>query len=265
MRKIFVFLGVLTMVVLSTTFSQHSFAQSSSILPGVEIKYNLDSNYFTDEKIQAEFMAKKDESLKVYFLETKDNSFFQNDYIQRLRVYEGKKNFDLTYKKRFKNMSISEGIQELEDHGFTGLEKNYKFEIDSKNGEDLLSVSRKEKIKVNANISYNNVDEITVMQAFKENAPKKIQTWNSENWFNQTISRSHLRGPAIVQTYVGVFNGEPVDIETWDFNGKVMIELSMKTTQDSAPKIKENWENKLKDSEFLSTDQRGKTNFVLFP
>lgn len=43
-----------------------------------------------------------------------------------------------------------------------------------------------------------------------------------------------------------------------------MVELSTKTSAEQVTKIKTVWEESLEADNYLSEDQRGKTNFVLF-
>lgn len=236
----------------------------ATIEPEVELKYNLDSTIFSKTQMKATFAAKEDERLKVYFFDTPERTFFAKDSIQRLRVYENKNTYDNTYKKRFQDLTLEEGIAELTRHGFTGSESNYKFEIDSKNGQDPLSVSRKEKIKTTKDISYHFVDEQVALKAVRENLPKKINDWKPNEWFKTTLNTSKRTDPASVQTYTGVYQGIAAEIEYWEYHGKTMVELSTKTSAEQVTKIKTVWEESLEGDNYLSEDQRGKTNFVLF-
>uniref|UniRef100_UPI00403F8CB1 hypothetical protein n=1 Tax=Candidatus Enterococcus willemsii TaxID=1857215 RepID=UPI00403F8CB1 len=263
MKKVTALLGTLFLASLPIIGGTTT-VYGATINPAVEIKYNLDPAQFSKEQIKTTFSAQEDEHLKVYFFDTEERTFFANNAIQRLRVYEGKDKFDITYKIRFQDLSLEEATAELANHGFTGSESNYKFEIDSKNGQDPLSVSRKEKIKNTKQISYDFVDAKAALQAVQDNAPKKIKEWVPNGWFNLTLQNSKMTEPANVQTYVGSYQGIPAEIEYWEYQGQTMIELSTKTTQDIAPQIKTTWQTELELADFLSTDQRGKTNFVLF-
>ncbi len=263
MKKLKVMLGT-TIILGIPTLGMTPVVFGASIEPAVEIKYNLDPTVFSKQQIKATFSAKEEDRVKVYFFDTAERTFFANDSIQRLRVYEGKDTYDITYKKRLQQLSLVEAIEELESHGFTGSESNYKFEIDSKNGQDPLSVSRKEKIKTTKNISYNVVDEKAAIKAVQENVPKKIENWDPKNWFKTTLQASQMTDPANVQTYTGVYQGIDAEIEYWEYHGNTMVELSTKTSVENATQVKENWGKQLQESNYLSEDQRGKTNFVLF-
>ena len=244
--------------------SVNSNADTSSINPTAEVKFNLNESIFSEDKIIYLFEAKENDNEKVYFFDTIHKDFLNNDYILRLRVYQDEKNYDITYKKRFQHSaSVNDAINTLTEHGFTGDEKNYKFEIDNKNNKGVLSVSRKEKLKTGKKISYNSVDRDAAVNAILDNSPEKIIKWDSSDWYKVTLNSAKSYGPAIVKTYTGKYLGSDAEIEVWQYNNKKMIEISTKTTSKKMDAVKNIWNKALSEAGYLSADQRGKTNFVI--
>ena len=237
----------------------------AAIEPGHEIKFNVKSELFTESSnILEVFQAVKKDDVKIYFYDTPDQSFLQNDYIHRLRVYKGSNKMDITYKKRFLNTPLCEAIAETESHGFTGSESNYKFELDIKGNHRTFTISRKESLKTSSNVSYDEVDTSNAKKLIVDNSPKKILNWDSDAWYKNTLSQAVVYGPANATTYKGSFFGQDADIEVWQYKGDIMVELSTKVDNEAqAAVIEKQWYEQLLSAGYLSEDQRGKTAFVM--
>jgi hypothetical protein len=236
----------------------------ATIVPEHEIKFNIKSELFAESDILNVFQATKKDEVKVYFFDTPNRDFLKEDYIHRLRVYKGSNKMDITYKKRFLNTPLDEAIAITESHGFTGAESNYKFEMDIKGGNRTFTISRKESLKTTSKVSYDAVDTNAAKKLIFENAPKKILNWDSEAWYQNTLSQAVVYGPAKAITYKGSFAGYEADIEVWKYQGEIMVELS--TKEDDALKaavIEKEWHDQLESAGYLSDDQRGKTAFVM--
>ncbi|MGE7838809.1 hypothetical protein [Viridibacillus arvi] len=237
---------------------------SAAINPGNEIKYNIKPDFFNESKIIDVFLATKKDEVKIYYFDTVNKAFLGADYNHRLRVYKDSNKIDITYKKRFLNTPLDEAIAITQDHGFTGNESNYKFELDIKGGKKNFAVSRKESLKETTKVSFNEVDIEAAKKLILDNAPKKIQNWDTESWYNNTLAQSVVYGPAKATTYKGSYAGYEADIEVWNYQGDIMVELS--TKEDDASKasvIEKLWRDKLEAEGYLSEDQRGKTAFVM--
>lgn len=237
---------------------------SAAINPGNEIKYNIKSDIFIEPKIINVFSATKKDEVKIYYFDTVNKAFLGADYNHRLRVYKDSNKIDITYKKRFLNTPLDEAIAITQDHGFTGGESNYKFELDIKGGNHTFAVSRKESLKETSKVSFNSVDTDAAKKLILDNAPKKLQNWDSEVWYNNTLSQAVVYGPAKAITYKGSYAGYEADIEVWNYQDEIMVELS--TKEDDASKaavIEKLWHDKLEAEGYLSDDQRGKTAFVM--
>ncbi|TQS71144.1 CYTH domain-containing protein [Ornithinibacillus gellani] len=237
----------------------------SSIKPGYEVKFNLDLNAFPDlTEILQIFEATHDENLKVYYFDTPEQTFRKNHYIHRLRVYEGDKKANLTYKKVFPGMEITDAIEEAYSKGFHGDMNHYKFENDRKERIDTFSISRKEKFKKNNQINFDDINPSYAISLFKEEAPKKYEGWDNKIWYQETLNDTIPYGPASVQTYTGYFLGTEADIEIWTYQGDTVVEISTKTAKKSeADQIEKAWFQELSHLNWLSTDQASKTNFVM--
>jgi len=236
----------------------------AAIEPGNEIKFNLKSDMFTESRIKEVFSAVKQDEVKIYYFDTLDKVFAKADYNHRLRVYKGKKKMDVTYKKMIKDTSIAEAIQIAEQHGFTGKEDNYKFEMDRKGGRSVFTISRKDKLKVSPNVSYDTFDYADARQILINNAPDKIAGWETNDWYQNILSSSIVFGPAEAITYEGTYLGYAADIEVWNHAGSLMVEISTKEADaKKADQIEELWLKQLQWEGYLSPDQRGKTSFVM--
>jgi len=236
----------------------------AAIEPGNEVKFNIKSELFTESDILNVFQATKKDEVKIYFFDTAYRAFLKEDYIHRLRIYKGSNKMDITYKKRFSNTPLDEAIAITESHGFTGAESNYKFETDIKDDNRTFTISRKESLKTTSKVSYDEVDTNAAKKLILENVPKKILNWDSEAWYQNTLSQAVVYGPANATTYKGSFAGYAADIEVWQYQGETMVELS--TKEDDALKaaeIEKEWRDRLESAGYLSEDQRGKTAFVM--
>ncbi|WP_342442977.1 hypothetical protein MHB65_07520 [Lysinibacillus sp. FSL K6-0075] len=251
-------LTIISMMSVSTTQAK------AAIEPGHEIKFNIKPEIFKESTIVQVFQATKKDDVKIYFYDTFDQTFLHNDYIHRLRVYKGSNKMDITYKKRFLNTPLSDAIAETANHGFTGSESNYKFELDSKGDHRTFTISRKESLKTSADVSYDTVDTSAAKKRILENSPKKIVNWDSEAWYKNTLSQAVVYGPANAMTYKGSFLGHEADIEVWQYKGDMMVELSTKLDDAAqAAVIEKQWYEQLLFAGYLSVDQRGKTAFVM--
>ena len=251
-------------IVLVSIIGFGSTKAEAAIDPEHEIKYNIKSDLFAESDILNVFQATKKDEVKVYFFDTPSKDFLNEDYIHRLRVYKGSNKLDITYKKRFLNTPLDEAIAITESHGFTGAESNYKFEMDIKDGNRTFTISRKESLKTTSKVSYDAVDTSAAKKLILENAPKKIFNWDSESWYQNTLSQAVVYGPAKATTYKGSFAGYAADIEVWQYQGETMVELSTKEEDAlKAAVIEKEWHDELESAGYLSHDQRGKTGFVM--
>ncbi|MFF5816740.1 hypothetical protein [Lysinibacillus capsici] len=263
LKKWAFYLCVLGLIVISM-MGVNTTQAKAAIEPGHEIKFNIKPEIFNESTIVQAFQATKKDDVKVYFYDTLDQSFLRHDYIHRLRVYKGSNKMDITYKKRFLNTPLSEAMVETMNHGFTGSESNYKFELDIKGDHRTFTISRKESLKTSAEVSYDSVATNVAKKLILENAPKKIVNWNSEAWYKNTLSQVVVYGPANATNYKGSFLGHEADIEVWQYKGDIMVELSTKVDDAAqAATIEKQWYEQLLSTGYLSGDQRGKTAFVM--
>ncbi|MFY0516823.1 hypothetical protein ACOMCU_03175 [Lysinibacillus sp. UGB7] len=236
----------------------------AAIEPGHEIKYNIKSELFNEANILSTFSATKKDEVKIYYFDTPSKHFQSADYNNRLRVYKDSNKIDITYKKRLLNTPLNEAIAITKSHGFTGSESNYKFELDIKGGNRTFTISRKESLKATSKVSYDTVDTSAAKKLILENVPKKILTWDSEAWYNNTLSQTIFYGPAKATTYKGSYAGYEADIEVWNYQGEIIVELSTKESDAAKAAIIEKlWHDQLLTAGYLSANQRGKTAFVM--
>lgn len=93
-------IAVLIALLLVSVFPAMAFAEESPINPGYEVKFMLDvSQFATADDIADAFQASHDEDLKVYYFDTPDQIFRKLNYVHRLRIYDGDKKTNITYKR----------------------------------------------------------------------------------------------------------------------------------------------------------------------
>ncbi|MFB4259476.1 hypothetical protein ACE106_09935 [Shouchella clausii] len=258
-------IAVAALALVAVLAAESSAQANSPIVPGYEVKFNLDIDQFENEdEIVSAFHAVHDEDVNVYYFDTPEQQFRENGYIHRLRVYGSDKKNDLTYKKVFPDMTVDEAINEATLRGFHGDMSNYKFENDRKQGKDTFSISRKEKFKKTDDIHFEGIDEQSVIALFRKEAPKKYAGWDDTSWYDATLSRSISYGPALAKTYEGEYLGIDADLEIWSYQGELLAELSTKTPDPAeADAIEAAWLYGLTESGWLSADQTSKTSFVM--
>lgn len=234
----------------------------AAIEPSHEIKFNLKPEQFTEQNIKGIFATGEKQELKIYYLDTELKDLKKAGFQHRIRLYKDEKKFDITYKKQVPG-GLNIAIAEVEAQGFTGDESKYKFEVDIKGGERILTVSRKEKINVMPTLSYTAFDSVIAKNLIIENVPKKIEAWYGPS-YRKTIEQAVVYGPAEATTYEGTYLGYPADIEVWNNQGKQLVEISTKVQDaNQSSTIEALWENNLKAAGYLSDNQTGKTDFVM--
>ena len=247
------------------TSTAHPAQAESPIDPGYEVKFNLDLDAFANQAdIINAFNATHDEDVKVYYFDTSDQTFRDQGYIHRLRVYASDKKTNITYKKVFPGVSVQDAIAEATAKGFHNDMSNYKFENDRKEGTDTFSISRKETFKQNKKLTFDGIDVDYAINLFKDEAPKKYSNWDNEDWYQETLSQTIPYGPALAQTYEGQYLGIDADVEIWTYKGDTIAEISTKVSdKELADSIEETWLNGLIEAEWLSEEQTSKTGFVM--
>ena len=65
-------------------------------------------------------------------------------------------------------------MAETMNHGFTGSESNYKFELDIKGDHRTFTISRKESLKTSAEVSYDLVDTNVAKNSFLKMRQRKL-------------------------------------------------------------------------------------------
>ncbi|SFL45520.1 hypothetical protein SAMN04487943_101638 [Gracilibacillus orientalis] len=262
MKKIIVLFTLLLAVMVSVATPSYA---ESEIEPGYEVKFNLDLDSFqsTNEMLDI-FDAEHDEDLMVYYFDTPDQTFRELGYIHRLRVYASDKKTNITYKKVFPGVAITDAIEEASAKDFHGDMSNYKFENDRKEGIDTFSISRKEKFEKNDSLRFDLIDPQYAVNLFQEEASRKYRNWDDEDWYQETLGNTVPYGPALAHTYEGDFLDVDADVEIWSYKGEKIVEVSTKTSEkDEADQIETAWFEELTDSGWLSDEQSSKTGFVM--
>jgi hypothetical protein len=257
---------VLLALLLVTVLPSISLAEESPIAPGYEVKFMLDvSQFATQDDIVNAFQASHDEDLKVYYFDTPDQLFRKLHYIHRLRVYDGDKKTNITYKKTFPDQTIEDAIAEADTHDFHGDMSNYKFEVDKKPETDSFSISRKEKFEQDERLSYDKgIDTAYALDLLQEEAPKKYRKWDDQDWYYDTLEKAIPYGPAEVSKYEGEYENLDADLEIWYYKGETIAEISTKTDdKEQAEDIQAEWAEALAENGWLSENQPSKTSFVM--
>ncbi|WDZ55314.1 hypothetical protein [Paenibacillus polymyxa] len=245
--------------------------------PSYEVKLLLD----TDQVLNAdgslksgivnEFQISDDaQRLSVEYFDTNSLQLNDEGWNVRFRKKEDKKNYELTYKKRYTvtNGDIDAALTQANKEGFSAADDNYEAEVDWGYSKQTLSFSNDKKTNASKGLTLPSPDQ--ALKQLLDNLPGKLQNWKSSNWGKKTLADSRVRGPVQVSKYEGSFQGLDTDVEVWPIrsaNGSgtdTIIEISFKTSDyNTAASNRSKLINLLQSKGWLVPADSLKTNLVL--
>ena len=191
-----------------------------------EVKYLLDSGLVLDEEgllteeFTSWFSLEEYRPIDVLYLETEDNAFLREGWINRLRWKEGKKKAERAYKKRY--TADGDGadcaallIAQAAEDGFDIASQDLEPEFDWSYSKMTLSFTG-EKSGVYADhkklSDFNTEDAIAFME---EAMPPAEDNWKSARWGTDTLQKARIIGPLRTLRIKGDWEGLEITIEIW--------------------------------------------------
>ncbi|MDN4081150.1 hypothetical protein QYF52_24770 [Paenibacillus polymyxa] len=274
------FMSVVTLsaVLLATGWKGAEPVQAAAnATPSYEVKLLLDTAQVLNADgslksgIVNEFGVSEDaQRLSVEFFDTDSLQLNDEGWNVRFRKKEDKKNYELTYKKRYTitNGNIDAALTQANKEGFSASDDNYEAEVDWGYSKQTLSFSNDKKTNASKGLALPSLDQ--ALKQLQDNLPGKLQNWKSSNWGKHTLANSRVRGPVQVNKYKGSFQGLDTDVEVWPIrsaNGSGtdnIIEISFKTSDyNTAASNRTKLMNLLQSKGWLIPADSLKTNLVL--
>lgn len=249
------------------------------MVPTYEVKYLLDSSMVLnrDHQLKKTYrnLFETGDSYKtvgVLYLDTKNQAFYNEGWVNRIRIKENKNKFELTYKKRYGIVGgdIDAAIILAKQEGFDSSDTNYEAEVDWGYSKMTLSISNKKK---KSNKGYKDMElpkKEEAIQILKDKMPGKEKDWISDKWGMDLIKYAKKAGPVYYTKYKGEVEGADVAIEVWPIENQdtgeieYITELSFKEdTYSTASNMRESLMQYLDTKEILLHQDALKTRKVL--
>lgn len=269
---------ILTAMLMVTVFPHTAYA-AENVVQTYEVKFLLDSNQVLnkDHRLKKEYRNYFDTSsdyltMGILYLDTETQDFNNQGWINRIRVKEGKSDFELTYKKRYpiQDGNIEEAITLANQEGFDKTDTNYSAEIDWGYSKMTLSLSCK---KEKSNKGYNDLElpkKNAAIDMIKDRMPGKEEDWLYKNWGKETINDAKKAGPVYCYRYEGKYEGTDIDIEIMPIenqsSGEItyITEVSFKEDDyNSADELRSSLMDDLDELWILKHEDSLKTQMIL--
>ncbi|EHS59911.1 hypothetical protein [Paenibacillus sp. Aloe-11] len=250
---------------------------AANATPSYEVKLLLDTTQVLNAdgslkgSVVNEFQINDEaQRLSVEYFDTDQLQLNGEGWNVRFRKKEDKKNYELTYKKRYTvtNGDIDSALTKANKEGFSASDDNYDAEVDWGYSKQTLSFSNDKKTNASKGLTLPSPDQ--ALKQLLDNLPGKLQNWKSSNWGKKALADSRVRGPVQVSKYEGIFQGLDTDVEVWPIrsaNGSgtdTIIEISFKTSDYStAASNRTKLINLLQSKGWLVPADSLKTNLVL--
>ena len=268
---------ILTAMLMVTVFPRTAYA-AENVVPTYEVKFLLDSDQVLnkDHRLKKEYRDYFDASsdyltMGIMYLDTETQDFNNQGWINRIRVKEGKSDFELTYKKRYpiQDGNIEEALTLANQEGFDKTDTNYSAEIDWGYSKMTLSLSCK---KEKSNKGYNDLElpkKNAAIDMIKDRMPGKEEDWLCKNWGKETIDDAKKAGPVYCYRY-GKYEGTDIDIEIMPIenqsSGEItyITEVSFKEDDyNSADELRSSLMDDLDELGILEHEDSLKTQMIL--
>lgn len=270
---------LLLTVMLAVNRGPYTVHAGKNMTPTYEVKFLLDSN----QVLNSDHLLKKEYrnyfetgsdylTMGILYLDTEMQDFNNQGWINRIRVKEGKSDFELTYKKRYsiQNGNIEEALTLANQEGFDATDTNYSAEIDWGYSKMTLSLSCK---KEKSNTDYDDLElpkKNAAIDMMKDKMPGKEEDWLYENWGKDTIENAKKAGPVYCYRYEGDYDGTDIDIEIMPIENQASGEITYVTEASfksddyrEASEIRENMMNDLDELGILKHEDSLKTQMIL--
>lgn len=257
-------LFLLTAILMATAVLHTAYA-AENMVPTYEIKFLLDSDQVLnkDHRLKKEYRNYFETgsdylTMGILYMDTETQDFNNQGWINRIRVKEGKSDFELTYKKRYpiQDGNIEEALMLANQEGFDATDTNYSAEIDWGYSKMTLSLSCK---KEKSNKGYGDLElpkKNAAIDMIKDRMPGKEENWLYKNWGKEIIDDAKKAGPVYCYRYDGKYDGTDIDIEIMPIENQDSREITY-VTEVSFKENDYNEANKLRSSLIDDLDELG--------
>ncbi len=186
----------------------------------VEVKFLLDSSkvldgdYQLNKDIQDLFAVEKTNNRVVLYVDTPERVFNKGGWTNRIREKEGKKNIEITYKKRYtiKDGDVAAAIaQAIEDDPII-TDGRFEAGVDWSYDKMTLSFSSETKIKKPEG-GLKGMSQEDLVGNLIENMPKDEGGWMFAKLHSKRIPDARIAGPVDYVRYTGTYKEVEIDIE----------------------------------------------------
>jgi len=188
----------------------------------VEVKLLLDSSKVLDGKYQLSkemqnlFAVEKTNNRVVLYVDNPEKVFNEGGWTNRIREKDGKKNIEITYKKRYavKDGDVSAAIEQAIKENPNIADGRFEMEIDWSYDRMTLSFSAETKIAKPTG-GLKGMSQDALVRSILENMPKDEGSWMFSELHSKEIPEARIAGPVDYVRYTGSYNGMEIDIEVW--------------------------------------------------
>jgi len=188
----------------------------------VEVKFLLDSEKVLDgdnqlgKDIQDLFAVEKTNKRVVLYIDTPEKVFNNGGWTNRIREKDGKKNIEITYKKRYavKDGDVAAAFaQAIKDDPII-TDGRFEAEVDWSYDKMTLSFSSETKIgKPEGGLK--GMSQEDLVYNLLQNMPKDEGGWMFAKLHSRNLPGAKVAGPVDYVRYTGTYEGTEVDIEVW--------------------------------------------------
>ena len=208
--------------IMSAVISLGAFATDDSGI-SYEVKFVLDEKILDSNdksKVNESFIQTFDlgkvTPIKVVYIDTDERTFLNEGWINRLRIKDGAKKFEYTFKKRYsvKAENLAAALELAKSDGLIGT-TGFEAEVDWSFDKMTLSY------KFDADIPNDGFDELALpylSEALKtagKNMPQTELNAKGKKWGSKSLKNAKFIGPVVFRRYKGKLNGQKIDVEVW--------------------------------------------------
>lgn len=181
----------------------------------------LDTNHeLTPELISTFSLPTTATKIAVVFVDTDKKTLYNAGWSPRIRKVEGKRGFELTYKKRYpieseETKSIDAALDRANADGFDANADKYEAQVEWGYDRMTLSISRDKKAgdAEIGSVSLPDVAEASSMLVGQ--APDKFDNDGGPGSGTDALRRGRVYGPVLTRRYVGTLSGVRMTVEVW--------------------------------------------------
>ncbi|KFY13276.1 hypothetical protein V491_06459 [Pseudogymnoascus sp. VKM F-3775] len=197
---------------------------ASNMVPNYEVKLLMDPTVILDLNnklkrtvLETFTVATTVTKMNVQFLDANDKILYNMGWSPRIRKVQGKADFELTYKKRYKivNGDIDAALTAANKDTFDSTTTTYEAQVDWGYKNQTLSINRDESYSDSGKNAIELPSEKHSRKMLIEKAPDKFNDSVGKDWGTDKLKKSRIYGPVLAERYTGTWSGEELNIEVW--------------------------------------------------